>query len=127
MEANVIYPIRTLSQLPPILKGFRKEKGLTQVAVAEKLGITQQSYAYFEAHPTTATLDRLFMVLRILNVEISLHHASLATGMDATPSVKPMGQKISKTSGRGEIGKEKPSAVAQAGRTVSPPGKKENW
>jgi hypothetical protein len=26
----VIYPIKTLSQLPLILKGFRKEKGLTQ-------------------------------------------------------------------------------------------------
>ena len=72
MEAAVIYPIKTLSQLPLFLKGLRKEKGLTQAAMAEKLGITQQSYAHFEAKPTTATFERLFMVLRLLDVEISL-------------------------------------------------------
>lgn len=74
-EAKLIYPIKTLSQLPLVLKGFRKEKGLTQAAMAERLGITQQSYAYFEANPATATLERLFMVLRMLDVEISLDQA----------------------------------------------------
>ena len=75
----MIYPIKTLSQLPLILKGFRKEKKLTQAAIAERLGITQQSYAYFEANPATATLERLFVVLRMLNVEISLDQAPPAT------------------------------------------------
>lgn len=70
----MIYPLKTLGQLPLILKGFRKEQGLTQAAMAEKLGITQQSYAFFEANPATATLERLFTVLRLLNVEISLEH-----------------------------------------------------
>jgi HTH-type transcriptional regulator/antitoxin HipB len=67
----VIYPIKTLGQLPPILKAFRKAKGLTQAAIAERLGITQQSYAYFEANPASATMERLFLVLRMLNVEIA--------------------------------------------------------
>lgn len=98
----MIYPIRTLSQLPLFLKGFRKEKGLTQATVAERLGITQQSYAYFEANPTTATFERLFMVLRLLDVEISLDQASPATG-------------------------ETPGAVAQMGPIVAPSGKKESW
>ncbi len=102
----MIYPIKTLSQLPLILKGFRKEKGLTQAAMAERLGITQQSYAHFEANPTTATLERLFMVLRMLDVEISLNQTSPATSEGATPSVKA----ISKS----------PSAVA-------PTRKKESW
>lgn len=70
------YPIKTLNQLPLILKAFRKTRGLTQAAIAEKLGITQQSYAYFEARPATATLERLFTVLRLLNVDISLDQAS---------------------------------------------------
>ena len=81
------YPIKTLSQLPLILKGFRKERGLTQAAMAEKLGITQQSYAYFEANAATATLDRLFMVLRILGVEISLDQAAPVTSKSLTPPV----------------------------------------
>lgn len=70
------YPIKTLDQLPLILRGFRKERGLTQSVLAERLGITQQSYAHFEANPATATLARLFMVLRLLDVEISLAHLS---------------------------------------------------
>lgn len=101
----MIYPIKTLSQLPLILKGFRKEKGLTQAAMAERLGITQQSYAYFEANPATATLERLFMVLRLLDVEISLDQPSPAT---------------SKTAGTVATRTAKPSAV-------TPTGKKENW
>jgi len=69
---EMIYPIKTLNQLPQLLKSFRKEKGLTQADMGEKLGITQQSYAYFEANPASATLERLFMALRLLDVEISL-------------------------------------------------------
>lgn len=70
------YPIQTLAQLPLILKAFRKEKALTQAAMAEKLGITQQSYAHFEANPARATLERLFVVLRLLDVDISLAQVS---------------------------------------------------
>lgn len=69
----MVYPIKTLSQLPLLLKGFRKEKGLTQAAMAARLGIAQQSYAHFEANPATATLERLYTVLRFLDVEISLN------------------------------------------------------
>lgn len=99
----MIYPIKTLSQLPLVLKGFRKDKGLTQAVMAERLGITQQSYAYFEANPATATLERLFMVLRMLNVEIALNPTSPAASRGGTPSVRAT-----------------PSAVA-------PTRKKENW
>jgi HTH-type transcriptional regulator/antitoxin HipB len=108
----VIYPIKTLSQLPLILKGFRKEKQLTQAVMAERLGITQQSYAYFEASPATATLERLFMVLRLLDVEISLDKTSPASR---------------KTAGAVAINEAKPSAVTNAGRIVAPTGKKESW
>lgn len=133
----MIYPIKTLSQFPLILKGFRKEKGLTQAAMAERLGITQQSYAHFEANPATATLERLFMVLRMLDVEISLDQTSPATRKGATPSVKvtgkrpstvkAIGQKISKTPSAVAIRKVKPSAVVKAGRIVAPTRKKESW
>ena len=133
----MIYPIKILSQFPLVLKGFRKEKGLTQAAMAEKLGITQQSYAYFEANPAAATFERLFMVLRMLDVELSLDQTSPAASMGATPSVKATGkppskgkamvQKISKTPSAVAIRKAKPSAVAKAGRIVAPPRKKESW
>jgi len=91
----VIYPIKTIGQLPLILKGFRKEKGLTQAGMAERLGITQQSYAHFEANPASATLERIFMVLRMLDVEISLNQTSPATRKGATPSVKAARKRLS--------------------------------
>lgn len=71
----MIYPIKTLKQLPLFLKGFRKEKGLTQSSMAKRLGISQQAYARFESSPETATFERLFLVLRTLDVEISLAHS----------------------------------------------------
>ena len=133
----MIYPLKTLSQLPLLLKGFRKEKGLTQAAMAERLGITQQSYAYFEANPAAATLERLFLVLRMLDVEISLDHTSSATNKDATPTVtvtskrpsivKATSQKIGKTPSAAAVGKKKPSAVAKVGPIVAPTRKKESW
>ena len=129
------YPIKTLSQLPIILKGFRKEMHLTQAAMGEKLGITQQSYAAFEANPAMATLGRLFLVLRLLDVEISLDQAIRASGTGTEPLVnrvsdptsKAGGQKSLKTSGAEAPMKKKTSTAANAGRIVAPARKKESW
>lgn len=66
------YPIKILSQLRPTLIGFRKQKGLTQASLAQLLGITQQSYAKLEADPASASIERLFKVLQLLDVEIIL-------------------------------------------------------
>lgn len=106
----MIYPIKTLSQLPLILKGFRKEKSLTQATMAEKLGITQQSYAYFEANPATATLERLFMVLRMLDVQITLDQTSPSPNKSTVV-----------------IEKENPSANIKVGSIATPTRKKESW
>jgi HTH-type transcriptional regulator / antitoxin HipB len=132
----VNYSIKTLSQLPLMLKGFRKARRLTQAAMAEKLGITQQSYAYFEANAATATLDRLFMALRILGVEISLDQAASITSMsrissDAmgknTTMVNPSNQKIGKTASAETIQKDKSSPVIKPERIISITQKKESW
>ncbi|CAD6554507.1 helix-turn-helix domain-containing protein [Paraburkholderia sabiae] len=66
------YSVKTLGQLRPVLRGFRKAAGLTQAMLAERLGITQQSYAQFEANPAAAGVERLFTVLRLLNAGITL-------------------------------------------------------
>ncbi|CFQ67118.1 putative transcriptional regulator [Yersinia frederiksenii] len=66
------YPIKILSQLRPTLIGFRKKKALTQAEVAKLLGITQQTYAKLEANPTSASVERLFKVLQLLDAEIIL-------------------------------------------------------
>ncbi|KXU83992.1 XRE family transcriptional regulator [Paraburkholderia monticola] len=72
------YAIRTLSQLRPILQGFRKAAGLTQAAMAAHLGVTQQTYAQLEANPSAVSVERLFRVLRVLQVDLKLSQSGSA-------------------------------------------------
>ncbi|TKC91220.1 helix-turn-helix transcriptional regulator [Trinickia terrae] len=83
------YPLKTVSQLRPILQGFRKSAGLTQAALASQLGITQQSYAQLEANPAAASLERLFKVMRMLDVEIRLAHVPPGSRKEAPARSKP--------------------------------------
>ena len=76
---DTIFPVRLLSQLRPLLIGFRKSKGLTQRELSARLGVTQQTYARLEANPSKASFERLYKVLNILGVEISLSSAPLST------------------------------------------------
>lgn len=130
------YPLKTLSQLPLILRGLRKERRLTQAAIAEKLGISQQSYANFEANPAKTTLERLFMVLRLLGIEISLSQAASVTNMNHISSdamgkshsvVKTSNQKIGKTTRARTIVNSKSSAEKRPGRIPHITQKRERW
>ena len=66
------YPVKTPLQLRPLLVGFRKAAGLTQAQMASHLGVTQQTYAQLEAKPESASMDRLFHVLKVFKVDIVL-------------------------------------------------------
>lgn len=76
------YPVKTLSQLRPILQGFRKAAGLTQAMMAARLGVTQQTYAQLEANPAAVSVERLFKVLRVLGVEFALTQATARPAQD---------------------------------------------
>lgn len=109
------YPIKTLSQLRPILKGFRKQAGFTQGAVAQRLGISQQSYAAFEANPEVASVDRLFRVLRQFGVTITLGASDQSESQIDSPS----GSTIPSPSSPAR--KRTRSGGKEAGTTSSPP------
>ncbi|NPT53326.1 helix-turn-helix transcriptional regulator [Paraburkholderia elongata] len=129
------YAIKTLSQLRPILLGFRKSAGLTQAAVAELLGITQQSYAQMEANPASASVERLFKVMRLLNVKLRMCQASSA------PSSEPAQADTSKLQRHVPAARKAkvPSASDRSGRTqkassskqplgaITTKKKRENW
>lgn len=66
------YIINTLDQLKPILIGYRKSHGLSQKALAEKLGVSQQTYQTLESNPQKVSVERLFNVLTLLGVRLSL-------------------------------------------------------
>ena len=66
------YTINTSDQLKPILVGFRKTHELSQTAMADKLGVSQQTYQVLESKPHKVTIDRLLRVLSILGVKLVL-------------------------------------------------------
>nr|WP_168792076.1 helix-turn-helix transcriptional regulator [Paraburkholderia aromaticivorans] len=82
------YPVKTPRQLRPILVGFRKAAGLTQAQVASRLGITQQTYAQLEAKPESASMDRLFHVLKVLKVDIVLTQVLSPADLEGRPSAR---------------------------------------
>lgn len=84
---NTAYPIKHLNQLRPVLIGFRKENGLTQKEVSQRLGVTQQAYARLESNPTSASFERLFRVFTVLGIELSLssiYHSTTTSPTGAT-------------------------------------------
>lgn len=72
ISMNTAYPIKHLNQLRPILIGFRKENGLTQKEISQRLGVTQQAYARLESNPASASFERLFRVFTVLGVGVVL-------------------------------------------------------
>ncbi|QCP50815.1 helix-turn-helix transcriptional regulator [Trinickia violacea] len=119
------YPIKTLSQLRPILQGFRKAAGLTQAAMASQLGITQQSYAQLEANPAAASMERLFKVMRMLDVEMRLAHEDLPASKAAPAGTK----NDSKQSGTAESSSSarKTPDTNRLRRGGAAPKKREDW
>jgi HTH-type transcriptional regulator/antitoxin HipB len=121
----VDYPVKTLSQLRPILQGFRKAAGLTQAVMASHLGVTQQTYAHLEANPAAVSVERLFRALRVLGVDLTLTQTqtaappSKAGGADRSapplPNTKPNAARIApsravKTGSAVKVGHEKRNA-----------------
>ncbi|EBH1936222.1 helix-turn-helix transcriptional regulator [Salmonella enterica] len=85
---DTVFPVILLSQLRPLLIGFRKSKGLTQRELSARLGVTQQTYARLEANPSKASFERLYKVLNILEVEISLISGPLSTDTKSSDLVE---------------------------------------
>jgi HTH-type transcriptional regulator/antitoxin HipB len=128
-ELRVDYPLKTVSQLRPLLLGFRKKAGLTQQQVAQRLGISQQSYAAFEANPAAASVERLFRVLRLLSVDMQLA-VGVAQPEPAQPRIavkmaavkKPVARKSAvKTAVKKAVKKATRKAAAAT------PSKREDW
>lgn len=125
------YPIRTLQQIRPLLVSFRKKAGLTQQALAEQLGITQQSYAQIEANPASTSVERLYLVLRLLGVELVLAGSNEPDQPDdmpptliGTPISTPALPRTTKTSPNGT---RQATRIKAPAKITPPSAKKEVW
>ncbi len=78
------YAIQTAEQLKPVIAGFRKSAGLTQEALAMRLGTTQQTYSAAERNAANMSVSKLLSILNALGVEMVLQ--SKSSSADGAPS-----------------------------------------
>jgi len=58
------------SQLGVLLKAARKEAGISQVKLAERLGISQSRMSHMELNPGSVSLEQLLALFGVLGLEI---------------------------------------------------------
>ncbi len=68
--------ITSPNQVGEIVRGRRKSRGLSQQAVAGKLGITQGYLSTLEGEPAQLTLQRLLDLAKLLGLELVLQDKS---------------------------------------------------
>lgn len=128
------FHLNTSAQLPLVLRGLRKQAGLTQAEVAARIGTTQQAYARIEADPSATSVGRFLAILQAIGAGMALQ----VTGSPAKSISKPRKSGVvpariqigatsaAKTADQGRPAKTR--AVAAAPAKVTPPsGKKESW
>ena len=64
--------ITSQQQLGPTLKGLRKQKGLTQVQMANQSGLGQKTISLLETEPWRCSVDSLLRYMSALEVAMSL-------------------------------------------------------
>jgi len=67
MTVDVAYKVKNISVN---IRRIREGKGYTQEYLAMKLGISQNAYSKIELGYTKITLERLFQIAKIIEVEI---------------------------------------------------------
>lgn len=74
-------------QLASLLKTTRKAEGLTQAALAARLGISQNRLSELEADAGALTVDRLLGLLQALRLELVLRRpGEAALGVEEPPA-----------------------------------------
>lgn len=128
------YPIRILTQLNPVLQGFRKSRGLSQADVAARLGVSQQSYARLEANPGRASMARVLAVLQALEVDlvlsprgapVAVHTADAGPALPSTTKKAP--GKVTRKVAKKVATKAATKAASPAPRRKPSQGSGEDW
>lgn len=120
------YPIRLADQLKAHLRSLRKQRGLTQAALGQRLGIGQVRIAEIEARPGLVSVDQLVKLLSALGASLVIRDLE---GRSASPGAGPVPEPAS--SAPASAGRKKPGAVAGKTRGTAPslriPAKKGSW
>jgi HTH-type transcriptional regulator / antitoxin HipB len=64
------YGIRTPGQLGDVLRGFRKQRQMSQADAGRKVGLAQNAVSMIETDAGKAGMGRVFKVLAALDLEL---------------------------------------------------------
>lgn len=64
--------ITTKGQLGPVLLHLRQERGLSQQALGDKIGLSQERISRIERYPEKITVDQLLTVLMALDSGLAI-------------------------------------------------------
>jgi HTH-type transcriptional regulator/antitoxin HipB len=116
------YAIRLTDQLKAHLRGLRKQRGLTQAQLGQRLGLGQARIAEIEARPGLVSVDQLVQIVSALGATLVLR--DLAGG--ALPSAARAQEPAPKTPATKKLPGKRAATRAQASPLVIPP-KKGSW
>ncbi|PLP96506.1 helix-turn-helix domain-containing protein [Cupriavidus pauculus] len=119
------FPIRILTQLNPVLQGFRKSRGLTQADVAARLGVSQQSYARLEANPGRASMARVLAVLQALEVDLVLTPRAPVVASDTAEGATSRRSKPGVPGAKKRVAKAAKATPPRKSKPAQEPG--EDW
>lgn len=74
------------SQLGALLKAARKEAGISQVRLAERLGISQSRMSHMELNPGSLSLEQLLAIFGVLGLEMVVGSKKPAPAGSKAPS-----------------------------------------
>jgi HTH-type transcriptional regulator/antitoxin HipB len=66
------FAAHTPAQLGAVVRGFRRQLGLTQQQLAARVGLAQKAISLAETHPERMGLERLFQLLGALGLHLVL-------------------------------------------------------
>jgi len=73
------YPIKTPTQLGAVLKGYRRDRRITQADLGAKVGLPQNAISEIESSPDRSSLARVFKLLAALDLDLVVRPRQVAT------------------------------------------------
>jgi HTH-type transcriptional regulator/antitoxin HipB len=64
------YPVHSSQQLTSVLKGIRRQKGLSQADAGQAVGLPQSAISNFERAPDKAAFGRVLTILSGMGLEL---------------------------------------------------------
>ena len=83
------FPFQLVTQLPQLMRSFRKSRNLSQAELAQLLGVTQARVTAIERNPGVISVKQFFKILQVLQVELVFRDKKALASAEQSPSEIP--------------------------------------